>query len=221
MCGGYCKFVHLARTTPTSLCSDSLKLFDEEVRHCSASCLAVDVPDTQWHQAQLCPMLGGLGLCSLSLHSCAAFISSLAASDLGSPDIIHLQQAVSHFNAQVSPHDSLTVEAVLNTPPQQKALSLKLDTHMFQALVSFASCTSQQSSHVVSIRPPCKFLGLCHPLCRLEHAPGFRRVPSGYQMVARPRHINCFFLPLLPGAVLDPLGDQEGQVRQTYNIFIF
>ena len=32
MCGGYCKFVHLARTTPTSLCSDSLKLFDEEVR---------------------------------------------------------------------------------------------------------------------------------------------------------------------------------------------
>ena len=106
MCGGYCKFFHLARTTPTSLCSDSLKLFDEEVRHCFASCLAVDVPDTQWHQAQLCPKLGGLGLRSLSLHSCAAFISSLAASDLGSPDNIHLQQAVSHFNTQVSPQDS-------------------------------------------------------------------------------------------------------------------
>ena len=117
MCGGYCKLVHPARTTPTSLCSDSLKFFDEEVRLCFASCLAVDVPDTQWHQAQLCPKLGGLGLCSLSLHSCAGFISSLAASDLGSPDNIHLQQAVSHFNAQVSPQDSLTVEAVLNTPP--------------------------------------------------------------------------------------------------------
>ena len=68
MCGGYCKFVHLARTTPTSLCSDSLELFDEEVRHCFASCLAVDVPDTQWHQAQLCPKLGGLGLRSLFTH---------------------------------------------------------------------------------------------------------------------------------------------------------
>ena len=97
MCGGYCKFVHLARTTPKSLCSDSLKLFNEGVRHCFASCLAVDVPDTQWQQAQLCPKLGGLGLCSLSLHSRAAFISSLAASDLGSPDYIHLQLAVSHL----------------------------------------------------------------------------------------------------------------------------
>ncbi|KAL5488731.1 hypothetical protein EMCRGX_G017716 [Ephydatia muelleri] len=95
------------------------QFFNEEVRLCFASCLAVDVPDTQWHQAQLCP--------------------KLAASDIGSPDNIHLQQAVSHFNAQVSPQDSLTVEAVLNTPPQQKSLSLKLDTHMFQTLVSSAS----------------------------------------------------------------------------------
>ena len=85
MCGGYCKLMHLARTTSTSLCSDSLKFFDEELRLCFASCLAVDVPDTQWHQAQLCPKLGGLGLCSLSLHSCAAFISSLAASDFREP----------------------------------------------------------------------------------------------------------------------------------------
>ena len=96
MCGGYCKFAHLARTTPTSHCSDSLKLFDEEVRLCFASCLAVDVPDTKWHQAQLCPKLGGLGLNSLPLSSliiCAAFVFSLVASDLGSPDNIHLQHA--------------------------------------------------------------------------------------------------------------------------------
>ena len=152
MCGGYCKFVHLVRTTPTSLCSDSLKLFNEEVRHCFASCLAADVPDTQWHQAQLCPKLGGLGLHSLSLHSCAAFISSLAASDLGSPDNIHLQQAVSHFNAQVSPQDSLNVEAVLNTPPQQKVLSFKLDTHMFQAPVSSASPANK--ARMLSVSAP-------------------------------------------------------------------
>ena len=141
----------------------------------------------------LCPKLGGLGLCSLSLHSCAAFTSSLAASDLWSPDNIHLQQAVSHFNAQVSPQDSLTMEAVVNTPPQQKAISLKLDTHMFKALVSSASPANKARMFSISA-PPCKFLGLC----RLEHAPRFRRVPSGYQMVARPQHINRFFLPLLP-----------------------
>ena len=34
MCGAYSKLVHLARSTPTSLCSESFKLFDEEVRHC-------------------------------------------------------------------------------------------------------------------------------------------------------------------------------------------
>ena len=39
-----------------------------------------------------------------SLVCCLAFISSLAASDLGSPD--NIQQAVSNFNAQVSPQDA-------------------------------------------------------------------------------------------------------------------
>ena len=110
------------------------------------------MPDTQWHQAQLCPKLGGLGLRSLSLHSCAGFIYSLAASDIGSPDNTHLQQAVSHFNAQISPQDSLTVEAVLNTPPQQKALSLKLDTHMFQTLVSSASPANK--ARMLSVSAP-------------------------------------------------------------------
>ena len=43
MCGGYCKLVHLARTTPTILCEDSLKFFDEEVRLCFSSCVAIDV----------------------------------------------------------------------------------------------------------------------------------------------------------------------------------
>ena len=70
------------------------------------------------------------------------------------PDNIHLQQAVSHFNAQVSPQDSLTVEAVLKTPPKQKALSLKLDTHMFQALVSSASPANKARIHVLSVSAP-------------------------------------------------------------------
>ena len=130
---------------------------------------------------------------------------SLQASDLGSPDNIHLQQAVSHFNAQVSPQDSLTVEAVLNTPPQQKALSLKLNTRIFQALVPSASPANK--AHMLSVSaPPCKFLGLCHPLYRLEHALRFKRVPSGYQMVVRPNTTTASSYPFCPGAVLDPRG---------------
>ena len=45
MCGSYCKLVHLTRATPPSLCADSLKFFDEDIRLYFSSCLAVDVSD--------------------------------------------------------------------------------------------------------------------------------------------------------------------------------
>eukprot|EP00731_Ephydatia_muelleri_P004695 Em0002g871a len=152
MCGGYCKLVHLARTTPTNLCEDSLKFFDEEVRLCFSSCVAIDVPDTQWQQAQLSPKLGGLGLRSLSLHSCAAFISSVASLEMGNPDNTHLQQAILHFNARVSPQDSITMESVLNSPPQQKSLSQKLDSFAFHSLLSSASLVNK--ARMLSVSSP-------------------------------------------------------------------
>eukprot|EP00731_Ephydatia_muelleri_P004348 Em0002g524a len=55
LCASFCKHVHLSRTTPASLCSDSLKFCDDEVRSCLSSCLAVDIPDPNWTQAQLSP----------------------------------------------------------------------------------------------------------------------------------------------------------------------
>ena len=94
MCGGYCKLVHLARATPPSHCADYLKLFDEEVRLCFTSCIAVDVPDPNWQQAQLSQSFGGLGFRSLALHCSAAFIASLASSGFGSADNIHMLQAI-------------------------------------------------------------------------------------------------------------------------------
>ena len=103
LCASFCKHVHLSRTTPASLCSDSLKFCDDEVRSCLSSCLAVDIPDPNWTQAQLSPSMGGFGLLSLSGHSPAAFISFLAASGFGNLDNVHLQQAVTCFNSQVSP----------------------------------------------------------------------------------------------------------------------
>ena len=72
MCGSYCKLVHLARATTPSHCADYLKLFDEEVRLCFTSCIAVDVPDPNWQQAQLSQRFGGLAfgplLCTVLLR---------------------------------------------------------------------------------------------------------------------------------------------------------
>ena len=98
MCGSHCKLVHLARVTPPSLCAEYLKLFDEEVRLCFTSCIAMDVPDSSWQQAQLSPSFGGLGFHSLALHSPSAFIASFASSRCCSPDNIHLLQAMTRFN---------------------------------------------------------------------------------------------------------------------------
>eukprot|EP00731_Ephydatia_muelleri_P013116 Em0007g426a len=146
MCGSYCKLVHLARATPPSHCADYLKLFDEEVRLCFTTCIAVDVPDLSWQQAQPSPSLGGLGFRSLALHSSAAFIASFASSGFCSPDKIHMLQAVTRFNAQVHPLESTTAEAVLACPPLQRALSKKLDNHAFQSLLSSSSQISATPS---------------------------------------------------------------------------
>ena len=89
MCGSYCKLVHLARATPPSHCADYLKLFDEEVR-LFFTCIAVDVPDPNWQQAQLSQSFGGLGFRSLAVHCSAAFIASLASHPLLLPKRHHL-----------------------------------------------------------------------------------------------------------------------------------
>eukprot|EP00731_Ephydatia_muelleri_P011702 Em0006g596a len=59
ICGSYSKLVHLARATPPSLCIDSLKSFDDEVRQCFASCLALPIPDSNWDQDSLASALVG------------------------------------------------------------------------------------------------------------------------------------------------------------------
>ncbi|KAL5506297.1 hypothetical protein EMCRGX_G007911 [Ephydatia muelleri] len=107
ICGSYSKLVHLARTTPSSLSFESLKFFDEEVRRCFSTCIAADIPDDHWKQAQLSLSFGGLGFRSLSYHSCAAFILSLSTSGFGSASNRNLLSAISKFNALVSPNKKL------------------------------------------------------------------------------------------------------------------
>ena len=80
-CGSFCKMVHLARSTPPSLMADALQMFDNDIHHAFAECTAVDAFGNSWQQAQLSLSRGGLGLCSLSHHSSAAYISSVSASE--------------------------------------------------------------------------------------------------------------------------------------------
>ena len=62
LCGGFCKLVHLARSTPPSLSSHALSLFDNDIRRVFSECTGVDTSDTAWKQAQLSLSRGGLGL---------------------------------------------------------------------------------------------------------------------------------------------------------------
>ena len=94
--------------------------------------MGVDAPEINWQQALLSPSFGGLGLHSLL----CCFYPSMAFSGQGSPDDIHMLQAITHFNNQVPLHELIMVEAVLASPPLQKYLSKRLGSQFFQSLLS-------------------------------------------------------------------------------------
>ena len=94
ICGGFCKLVHVSRTTPPSLSSEALRAFDGETRSCFSACLAADVTDAAWQQAQLSLSFGGLGLRSLALHSSSAFLASFSALGVGNTNNLYLQQSL-------------------------------------------------------------------------------------------------------------------------------
>ena len=69
--------VHVAWTTPPHLASGSLESFDSDVRLCFSNCVATDISDAAWKQAQLGLRYGGLGLRSILHHACEAYIASI------------------------------------------------------------------------------------------------------------------------------------------------
>ncbi|KAL5502976.1 hypothetical protein EMCRGX_G009844 [Ephydatia muelleri] len=85
-------------------------------------------------QAQISLSRGGLGLWSLSKHSCAAFIASFCSSGFVASDNSHLIQAVACFNGLVPPSDATTATSLVDSPPSQRSLSIKLDHFDFQLL---------------------------------------------------------------------------------------
>ena len=112
--------------------------------------------------------MGGLGLRSLSGHSPAAFISSLTASGFGSPDNIHLQQAVAQFNSQVSQHDAVTVEDV-SLLPHIRVAPLR---NWIVSLFNLYFLQSIKSMTPFSVSPLYRVLDNSYSLTRLELASG-------------------------------------------------
>ena len=56
-----------------------MQMFDMAVQECFATCSALDLTEHAWQQAQLGLRYGGLGMRSLSLHACAAYIASISS----------------------------------------------------------------------------------------------------------------------------------------------
>ena len=124
-CGGFCRFVHIARCTPPSLASEGLHFFDIDVRQCFSDCLSIDLPNTAWQLAQLCLSRGGLGLRSLSQHSAAAYVASSAVSGSATNTSHHLLQSI---HSLVSPADVTSTDELLTSPKNQKELSSRIDS---------------------------------------------------------------------------------------------
>ena len=219
ICGSFCKLVHLARTTPPSISADSLQSFDEEVRICFSSCLAVDIPDVHWQQARLSLSFGGLGFRSLSHHGCAAFIASLSCSGIGRASNRHLVSAISRFNTLVSTSDVITLEATLSSPPSQHALSRKLDSHLFHSIMMTSSpankarLLSSSAAHASSWLSVVPSVGLGLHLDSSE----FHTAVKWWLGMNSTARSSC---PFCPDIALDPLGHHAVSCRHGGDVVI-
>ena len=131
--------VHIARCTPPSVALEGLQLFDEEVIQTFSDSMCIDLSDLVGKQAQLSLSRGGLGLCSASLHSSAAFMSSFSMSGFATNTSHHLLYSLDHFNCCVSPAEVISIDELLESPMTQKMLSMKIENKHFQLLLDASS----------------------------------------------------------------------------------
>ena len=92
-----------------------------------AECTLVDAFGKSWQQAQLSLSRGGLGLCSLSHHSSAAYISSARASEQCLVSMSHILALVNLFNTLIPPADAITLDDIVSSPCCQHSLSSKIE----------------------------------------------------------------------------------------------
>ena len=200
-----CEIKKLARTTPTILIFEAMQQFDIDVKRCLSSCIANCITDSAWHQAQISLSRGGLGLRSLSKHSCAAFIASFCSSGFAASNNSHLIQAVACFNELVTPSDTITVTSSVAFPPRQISLYTKLNVFDFQLL--FDQSLLADKAHLLSVSAP-------HAAVWLSVIPSVglglhldpdecRTALKWWLGIETARGSNC---ALCPDSALDPLG---------------
>ena len=202
LCAGFCKMVHVARTTSPHLAFGSLESFDSDVRMCFSNCVATDISDVAWKQAQLGLSYGGLGLRSISHHSCAAYIASLSFSGLGSAENPHLVRSIVRYNSLVSPLDGIFLESIVASLIPQRILSQRLDGHSFGLVIAAATDTdkacllSTSAPHAASWLPVVPSVGL-----------GLHLDPDELQIAVKWwLGLDTSRGSLCPDVALDPLG---------------
>eukprot|EP00731_Ephydatia_muelleri_P007115 Em0003g1363a len=188
ICGGFCKLVHLAHTTPPLHTTKAFQIFDEDVCKCFAQCTAVDTSDHAWYQARLSLSRGRLGLHSLAQHSPAAYIASLCTSGFGPQSQHHLVSATQMFNSFLPPSEAINAEALLLTHVTQKSLSSKLDDYLFKVLLDMSSIADK--ARLLSVSSPHAGLLLSSgglawifPMVHAAHCPEIALDPLGHHAV--------------------------------------
>ncbi|KAL5477544.1 hypothetical protein EMCRGX_G024355 [Ephydatia muelleri] len=204
MCGGFCRLVHLARTTPPLLSHVALQLYDQDVCRCFSSCTAVDTSDVAWKQSMLGLSKGGLGLRSLHHHAPAAYIASVCSSRFGSKTNDHLCSAVAYFNPNVPPDMALQIDAILSAPSVQQNKRM-LDIHMFNLMLENSSTADRARLLSVSSAHASSWLSVVP-----SQGLGLHLEPPVHQIAIKwwlgldtSQGSQC---ALCPGIALDPLG---------------
>ena len=168
-CASFCKLVHVARSTPPSLVSEGLALFDGEVRCHFSDCVGIDASDAVWQQVQLSLSRGGLGLRRLELHCSAAYLASVIKTSNSDPLDEFSRQAVSIYNSLVPQASSLSDNSLSESGSSQKKLSAGIENHQFDQLCATStpanrarllSASSRHASSWLAVIPS-RGLNLC------------------------------------------------------------
>ena len=157
-----------------------------------------DLTDSAWQQAQLSLKYGGLGLRPVSLHSCAAYIASVCATDSAMQDNRHLIHGIDTFNALVSPEDTVTL---VSPPVHQRTLYSNLDllSVLTESLLNISSLANK--ARLLSASAP-------HASSWLTVVPtvelGVHLDPSELGVHLDPNELGVHLDPNELGAHLDP-----------------
>ena len=75
-CADFCRMGYLARTTPSSVCSQGLRIFDQKLRGSFEKTIGAATSEDQWVQASLPTKKGGFGLRRAVASADAAYVAS-------------------------------------------------------------------------------------------------------------------------------------------------